>query len=454
MDDYKREDNRPILVQFENGVLTKAAEKTTKFKYLRSVVKKSSKRLLVADTGSLVYTGNVLQKQQSPVTYYLGVIDKKTNRIERVERCQMCTLKPKLKEQEDNNNESKIDSEKSYREKSDNLVEAFGSSKQKRQLSSRKKNEDVQATIADKVASVTKNISTPDVKKEIKGSTPLDSINIIPPKNIEAKTKQEIYHIDDIISFQEYQFLLGYSQKLISCNNEVLVEWKKDKTYPEYILHHLSMMPLSSAERKERACYISYLHFMIELYKLGYKDIRKRDPCPDIPEPIRSNLLKEFTYSDNGKNRCCPKKYKDKQLCYILVLSLIIEEYEMNCNLLMKDLKLTVPRLSQFLRAIGCTVKTSNIKQKKPSDPDDITGLSGGPSIVATLNLPRSDDKPPTPSKKVKNEANGATPAKKVKKDAEGGPTPAKKAKIEKKNGDQSPVKKKNDVLIKREPEE
>ena len=42
--------------------------------------------------------------------------------------------------------------------------------------------------------------------------------------------------------------------------------------------------------------------------------------------------------------RCVPRKYKDKQLCYILVLSLIMEEFDMNCNLLMKDLKLSVPR--------------------------------------------------------------------------------------------------------------
>lgn len=110
------------------------------------------------------------------------------------------------------------------------MVEAFGSAKQKRLLSSRKKNESVQETISDKVADIAKTIPS-SVDKDKKEPSSLDDVSVMPPKNAKATTVAELYHIDDIISFQDYQSLLGKAQTFINCDNEKISEWEYDKTY-------------------------------------------------------------------------------------------------------------------------------------------------------------------------------------------------------------------------------
>lgn len=110
------------------------------------------------------------------------------------------------------------------------MVEAFGSEKQKRLLTSRKKNESVQETISDKVADIAKTIPL-SADKDKKEPSSVDDVSIMPPKNVKASTLDELYHIDDIICFQDYQSLLGEAQHFINCDNEKISEWESDKTY-------------------------------------------------------------------------------------------------------------------------------------------------------------------------------------------------------------------------------
>lgn len=108
-------------------------------------------------------------------------------------------------------------------------MEAFGSAKQKRLLSARKKNESVNETISDKVADVAKKILVETPRTPKTAVSPTDDMLIIPPMNKEARNIQEIYHIDDIISFQDYQFLKGQAQEIIKCDNETLQTWKNEE---------------------------------------------------------------------------------------------------------------------------------------------------------------------------------------------------------------------------------
>lgn len=59
-------------------------------------------------------------------------------------------------------------------------------------------------------------------------------------------------------------------------------------------------------------------------------------------------MLPYYTDLFRFRGRFMPKKYKDKVLAHILVLALIVEHYELNCNLLLKDLKLSVNRYVNF----------------------------------------------------------------------------------------------------------
>ena len=113
------------------------------------------------------------------------------------------------------------------------MIEAFGSAKQKRGLSARKKNEKVHDTMSDKVKKVVEGVL--ERKPEI-AQTPLapavDSIEneVLPPRNLEAVNVNDIFHLDDIISYRMFQKILPHAQELLDFKAADIETWRNDKT--------------------------------------------------------------------------------------------------------------------------------------------------------------------------------------------------------------------------------
>lgn len=422
METPKFNDSRPILFQFDNGCLNEEKKGYIDIKYLRSKTSQSNKRMLVADTGNLKYTGPVIQKQSSYMKYYIGVVDKQTKTIEQIEQCLHCTLKPKITSNE-NQEESKL-SDKNYRQKTDILVESFGSSKQKRLVSARKRNEEVNSTVSDKVSNIVNTIidkSPPAFLTEKKKTPePIKEEFIAPPLNNYALQVKDMYKLADIITNQIYEAVRPHAQEIIDGDNVKVKKILEESKFSEYVSHHLRCLPSSASEREKRATYLCYLDYMMKFYMIHPRSIDKKDGCPHVPLDIQYFLHGQFTQrADNGK-RFVPKKYKDKLLCYILVLSLILENYEMTCNLLVKDLKIGVGKLTKILRSIGCSVK--NPRKRKAEDDNDAPL-----SVIASLQLPKGIQVTPTKPTNIK----GAPASEKKKAPSSTSKAFAKKIKLE-----------------------
>lgn len=397
------DESRPILYNFENGILCGNAKEKVNIACMQSA-SSGNKRILKANAGGLEYTGNVLQKNQSQVRYYIGVVDKKSKRIERVESCLQCTLKPKIQATTTTTDKN---ADMKYRDKLDNLIEAFGSAKQKRGLSARKKNEKVHDTMSDKVKKVVEGVL--ERKPEI-AQTPLapavDSIEneVLPPRNLEAVNVNDIFHLDDIISYRMFQKILPHAQELLDFKAADIETWRNDKTYSNLLLDHLACLPEVGQERERKAVYLIYLDCMMTFSQLKYSDIKKGKEIKNIPADIVGFLFNDFTEENNQNGqRFISKKIKDKLLCYILILALIIDGFQLNCRTLMKDLKIGLARIVKMLRFIGCSVSTKGTRKRKES------GEPSDPEVVAVLNLPKdkkSSTSKETPLKKEPETAN------------------------------------------------
>merc|ERR1712168_256134 len=364
------DDNRPILVQFENGPLKEQYRSSLDFHYLRSTGVRANKLMLVANCDDMLYSGTVVQKRLNIVKYYIGVVDKGSRSVENVQAVQLCTLKPKLRD--DLKPDDALKDKKSFREETDTLVEAFGSARQKRLVASRKKNLGVNETVSEKVGDIAKKIlldspKTPAEKEddEFEG--------IVPKMDKDAEIPSKIFDISSILSRDDYRFLLEHAKEMNSADETTLLSWRDTQKYPEFIIYQLSKLSeRKPSVRTEKGCYICYLNHLITFTKVSFRDIRKPNPCPSIPEALVINILAKFTHADEqGRNRCFPKKSKDKLYCYILILALFIEDFDMDCNVLLRDLKLGVARVTKLLRAIGCSVKTTNLKRKPGEGPSE-----------------------------------------------------------------------------------
>eukprot|EP00794_Sanderia_malayensis_P007066 gene7066-7861_t len=277
----------PKIVHFENGCLKNDAENVKRMKfdlYQQNSNEDSTalKRFLTAESKNMTYIG---KKKEQLCNYYLGVFDSDTQQLE-IHHANVFNLHPSLID--DNNKitaKENIDikQEESFIEKSDKLVEAFGSSKQKRALSARKKN------LVDK-NELNSKITQVAGKVELVESEDVGNNALTPPINLEASTPAQLYNIKHSI---------------------------------------------------QDIFYITCRHYQF-----------------------------------------FPKRMKDKALCYILVLAIIIDEFTLDCTLLMKDLKLGPARISNHLKAIGCVVETK--KQKKdPKQPTNTASVT-----IATLKVP------------------------------------------------------------------
>lgn len=117
-------------------------------------------------------------------------------------------------------------------------------------------------------------------------------------------------------------------------------------------------MPVNPTKRLHQSCCLLYLSYMMKLYRLTYKDLKRKDPLIEVPDVIKNRLFSLFSI-EKGKSRAIPKRLKDKLVSYILVLALIIDDYSLEYSVILKDLGMAASRLKFHLKAIGCVVNST-----------------------------------------------------------------------------------------------
>lgn len=222
----------------------------------------------------------------------------------------------------------------------------------------------------------------------------------IPNKN--AKAPNEVYELNEVLSLIQPEFdryTLELSKKFAIATNESIKTWKDGAIYPEYVCEYLSKLINSKSNflnvnqfitcfllflkkfkkgnqkyRIEKCKQLAYINYLILLYKLKAAQLRTKSPMIsyEVPESAINKIFGLYTVVSNanaqGKNmRTMPRRLKDKLTCHILVLSMHLDDFSTNLEMLQKDLKLSMQRLSDFYQALGCYVSSqvTTVNKKK-----------------------------------------------------------------------------------------
>ena len=173
------------------------------------------------------------------------------------------------------------------------------------------------------------------------------------------------------------------AEKIYESKTNIFKEWQEKEEFPMYVLNHIAILPKLPENRWKKSKILMYLSYLIEMYKKPAKFFRAKDPLPsDWPEMIKTKLYKNYTlYVDSGPKptRCVPLRLKDKLILNILVLCLILDEFELPLNDLQKDLKIGGRSLDAHVRALGCKVKV----RKQTTDDGEKLEIK-----TATLEVP------------------------------------------------------------------
>ncbi|KAM9507682.1 DNA-directed RNA polymerase I subunit RPA49 isoform 2-T2 [Guaruba guarouba] len=326
--------------------------------------RKKHRRILVSETERLSYVGNNFSsgamKCDSLCRYFVGVLDKDTGQME-VYNAEIFNMQPLLS---DNlvPDDTKDYQNKSYREKMDLCIEAFGTSKQKRALNSRRMNavgSDIfKAAVTKAAANI---IDAKGVTALIQDVAQDDVQNIstfLPPCNEDADKPENVYKFEDILSPAEYEALRIPAAAFVNITPEEITKKTQDRSHCCFVLEELKFLPANEKSRDHKA---RCLWFLDTLVKFSYqKVIKTKYPMgPECPQIISKKLMRNFTsltYNNSSVQNLISASMKAKITAYVIALALHINNFQIDLTILQNDLKLKESRMMDIAKAMRLKV--------------------------------------------------------------------------------------------------
>ncbi|NWT79234.1 RPA49 polymerase, partial [Lanius ludovicianus] len=402
--------------------------------------RKRHRRILVSETERLCYVGHnfgsEVMKCNSLCRYFVGVLDKNSGQME-VYNAEIFNMQPLLSEQI-LQGEGKVESCVMFccdcladrgrclsggwevwcpgrltsagpgfplwcfnvcfsLVQMDLCIEAFGTSKQKRALSSRRMNtvgSDIVSTAVTKAAANV--IDTKGVTALMQDMAQDDVQNIsafLPPCHEDADRPEDIYKFEDILSSAEYEALRVPAATLANVTVEEIAKRAEERSHCSFVLEELKFLPTDERSRDHKARCLWFLDTLIRFSHL--KVIKKKHPMgPECPHIISRKLMKNFTsltYNNGSIQNLISASMKAKITAYVIVLALHINSFQTDLTVLQNDMKLPESRILDIAKALR--LKVSKAKGVPDLENDQNHKLG-------TLSLPLPTQKAPEGQRK------------------------------------------------------
>ncbi|XP_062285326.1 DNA-directed RNA polymerase I subunit RPA49 isoform X1 [Scomber scombrus] len=356
-------------VRFSNGSV-KNAEKLDFTMYKNadeSNQRKKSRRILVAEADRLSYVGNNFGaeslKCNSLCKYYVGVLDKQTMQME-LHSAQLFNMQP-LIPGEATEAAKPQDTTQTYRDKVDSLIEAFGTNKQKRALTSRRLNQVGSDTLHQAVAKAANTVidqkGLEALQQEVADTESQADLALhLPPFSTDADKPENVYLFADILSPVEFEALNQAGSKMAALTPEELQKMK-DEGGRLSVVKHLENMSSVGEDREKTAQCAFYLSLLLQLARQRSitRKFGQEEGCPRI---IQSKLLKTFTVEtfNNGRvQNMLSASMRAKLAAYCLALLLHMGHMTADLTLLHRDLGITEARMTEVAKSMGLTLAKS-----------------------------------------------------------------------------------------------
>ncbi|XP_038625631.1 DNA-directed RNA polymerase I subunit RPA49 [Tachyglossus aculeatus] len=367
-----REGPDTVLMQFSNGKLQNSENVDfTLYKNNDTInPRKKHRRILVAETGRLSYMGSNfgtgVLKCNSLCSYFIGVLNKDSGKME-IFDAELFNMQPMFS---DDLNESEAASEnqaKTYREKVDSCIEAFGTTKQKRALNARRMNAVGSETLNIAVAKAVENIiDTRGVDALVSEATPdkLEEESVfLPPCHVDAAKPEDIYKFEDLISSAEYEALQIPSEAFKNITSEEILKMVQTNSHCSFVIEALKSLPSNEEVRDHKARCLWYLNTLI---RFGFQRVIKRKSAvgQGIPHIINSKLLKNFTaltYNNGRVQNLISASMKAKIMAYVIALALHISDFQTDLTVLQRDMKLSEKRVLELAKAMRLKISKRRV---------------------------------------------------------------------------------------------
>ncbi|XP_028269000.1 DNA-directed RNA polymerase I subunit RPA49 [Parambassis ranga] len=375
----ENDSDKASIVRFSNGCV-RSEDKLDFTMYKNadnSNPRKRSRRILVAESDRLSYVGQNFGagslKCNNLCKYYVGVLNKQTMQME-VHSAQLFNMQPVIPGERTESAKPQ-DTAQTYREKVDSLIEAFGTNKQKRALTSRRLNEVGKDTLHNAVTKAANTVidqkGLEALQQEVVDTESQGELALyLPPCNADADKRENVYPFDSLLSPVEFAALEQAGSKMAALTTEELQKMKNDGGYLS-VVRHLENMPTVGEGREKAARCAFYLSLLLKMAR--QRNISRKfwqeEGCPRI---IQNKLLKTFTVEifNNGRlQNTVSASMRAKLAAYSLALLLHMGQMTADLTSLHRDLGITELRMTEVAKSMGLTLT------KQPRSKTDETAL-------------------------------------------------------------------------------
>ncbi|XP_039880299.1 DNA-directed RNA polymerase I subunit RPA49 [Simochromis diagramma] len=362
----EKEADKAVVVRFSNGSVQNADKLDfSMFKNTEeSNPRKKTRRILVAESDRLSYVGQNFgvgsMKCNNLCKYYVGVLNKQTMTME-VHEAQLFNMQPVIPG-ETTDSAKPQDTTQTYREKVDLLIEAFGTNKQKRALSSRRLNQVGSETLQQAVAKAANTVigekGLEALQQEVADAESQGDLALhLPPCNANADKREDVYPFDELLSPVEFGALEQGGAKMAALTPEELKKMKDDGRCLS-IVKHLENLPTESESRDKMARCAFYLSLLLKLARERNvtRKFGQEEGCPRI---IQGKLFKTFTVEtfNNGRiQNMVSSSMRVKLAAYCLALLLHMGNMTADLTLLHRDLGITEARMTEVAKSMRLTL--------------------------------------------------------------------------------------------------
>ncbi|XP_034872182.1 DNA-directed RNA polymerase I subunit RPA49 [Mirounga angustirostris] len=366
------ESQRAVLVQFSNGKLQNPGNmRFTLYKSNDSTnPRKKSQRILAAETDRLSYVGNNFGtgalKCNTLCRHFVGILNKTSGQME-VYDAELFNMQPLFSDESVESEWIQESETKTFREKMDSCIDAFGTTKQKRALNSRRMNRVGSESLNCAVAKAAENIIdakgvTALVNDAIHDDLQDDSL-YLPPCHADAAKPEDVYKFEDLLSTAEYEALQSPSEAFRNVSSEEILKMIEENSHCSFVIEALKSLPSDEESRDRQA---RCIWFMDTLIKFRAQKVIKRKSAlgPGVPHIINTKLLKHFTcltYNNGSLRNLISDSMKAKITAYVIILALHISDFQIDLTVLQRDLKLSERRMIEMAKALRLQISKRRV---------------------------------------------------------------------------------------------
>ncbi|KAM9362979.1 DNA-directed RNA polymerase I subunit RPA49 [Symphorus nematophorus] len=363
----ERDSDKAVIVRFSNGSV-KNADKLdfTMFKNAdEKNPRKKSRRILVAESDRLSYVGNNFGagslKCNNLCNYYVGVLNKETMQME-VHSAQLFNMQPIIPGETTETSKPQ-DTTQTYRDKVDSLIEAFGTNKQKRALSSRRLNQVGSDTLQQAVAKAANTVidqkGLEALRQEVAETESQGELALhLPPCHADADKPENVYLFDDLLSPVEFGALEQAGSKMAALTSEELQKMRDEGgcLCVVKLLENMQSVAEEIRDKTSRCAFYLSMLFKVARQRSIPRKFGQEEGCTRI---IQSKLLKTFTVEtfNNGRvQNIVSSSMRAKLAAHSLALLLHMNHMTADLTLLHRDLGITEARMIEVAKSMGLTL--------------------------------------------------------------------------------------------------